>query len=98
MRLVFASATVASLGTHLSSGGALLEACKALEETLLTFPLSDIILHVNSFDGGRVGRTGFWSSAIEHAFPIVHERGLMSVIHSKCCSGGLRLSIYVTDD
>lgn len=95
VRMEFELDPLASLGTRLYWGGApTLEACRALQEAVLTFPLHRIILRHNPIHAGRAGRAEFWSPTIKHAFQIVAERGLLTSVHSK----PFVESVYATSD
>ena len=69
--------TMAALGCCLSCGDRSSEACKALEDVLLTFPSCRIVLH-DTIRNRRAGRAQFWSKTINGAFPRLNERGLFS--------------------
>ena len=77
VRVEFKVDPIARFGHWLSGPEALLEACKALEDALLSFPNSCILVH-DSVDHRRAGRAGFWSPIIQNAFPKLTERGLLT--------------------
>lgn len=83
VRVVLEPDPVAALGCCLSSGNpSSVEACKALDEELLTFPSCG----VDVFDAKEVRRSGraeFWSPAINGAFSKLNEQGLFTFTHSK---------------
>ncbi|KAI1784163.1 WD40-repeat-containing domain protein [Ganoderma leucocontextum] len=79
VRVEFELQPIASLGCSLSEGGSSLEACTALEESLLTFPASQVQFHGPEFyRRRRAGRPEFWSPTITSAFPKLNERGLLT--------------------
>ncbi len=76
----FQTGAIADLGSHLSGPDAPLEDCKLLEETLLTFPSSRILVHyLNDHQFRRAGRAKFWLPIIGRAFPTLNERGQLTV-------------------
>ncbi|KAI1783249.1 WD40 repeat-like protein [Ganoderma leucocontextum] len=77
VRVEFKLDPIASLGCCLSSGGRSLEACKALEEALLTFFRPRILFH-DAVTVRRTGRWDFWSATMKRAFPRLSERGFLS--------------------
>ncbi|KAI1789274.1 WD40-repeat-containing domain protein [Ganoderma leucocontextum] len=72
------SSGIALLGTCLSRANAAAEACRALEESLLAFPLGRILCH-SAVDQHRAGRAAFWSPAFERAFPKLSAGGLLAL-------------------
>lgn len=75
--------SIAELGIVLSGPDAPLEACKSLEETLLTFPASPILIREPILTR-RAGRAAFWSPLIKHAFSKLNDQGRLRLdIHSK---------------
>ena len=68
---------VAVLGCYLSCGDRSAEACKALEDTLLTFSSCRIVLG-DLVKTRRAGRAQFWSKTINGGFPRLKERGLFN--------------------
>ncbi|KAI1782618.1 WD40-repeat-containing domain protein [Ganoderma leucocontextum] len=77
VRVEFKLDPIASLGCCLSSGGRSLEACKALEEALLTFLCPRILFH-DAVTVRRTGRWDFWSATMKRAFQRLSERGFLS--------------------
>ena len=75
---------VAQLGRPLSCGGPLLEACQALEASLLAFPpnvASNLEFHWEESEWfrHRAGRFEFWFPTITSAFPNMNQRGLYTL-------------------
>ena len=68
---------IAALGCCLSCGDRSSEACRALEDALMTFPSYSIVLRDTIVDR-RAGRAQFWSEIINGAFPRLKERGLFT--------------------
>ena len=69
---------ISTLGACLSHAGTSLEACKDLEGALLAFSHPRILV-CDAVGVQRVGRADFWSSVIGRAFPVLSERGLLTV-------------------
>ena len=80
--------TMAALGCCISCGDRSLEACKALEDALLTFPSCRIALR-NTIVDRRAGRAQFWSKTINGAFPKLKERGLFTFVPCGKQSGSI---------
>ena len=74
---------LAALGRSLSSGAHTLEACAALEESLLAFPAFKFQFCWLVPDWRRAGRAEFWSPTIRSAFPKLNHRGLLQLPQSK---------------
>ena len=74
---------LAALGCPLSSGARTLEACHALEESLLAFPAFKFQFCWLVPDWRRAGRAEFWSPTIKSAFPKLNQRGLLQLPQSK---------------
>ena len=83
VRVEFKADPLAILGTHISGAGASLEACKQLDEALLTFPKSAVLVH-DPVHNRRTGRAKFWSPIIRRAFPRMDERGLLILKFTPC--------------
>ena len=88
VRVQFKLWAVAELGCSLSPGGGpTLEACQALEASLLSFPpkvACNLRFHGAPEDGGqfyrrRAGRPEFWSPTITSAFPKLNQRGFLTL-------------------
>ena len=77
VRVEFKADTLAVLGALLSKAGALLDACKQLDEALLTFPKAPVLV-CDPMYNWRAGRAKFWSPIIRRAFPRLDERGLLT--------------------
>ncbi|KAI1782619.1 WD40-repeat-containing domain protein [Ganoderma leucocontextum] len=77
VRVEFKPDPIASLGCSLSSSVGSLEASRALDEALLTFPRPRIVFH-DPVTMRRTGRWDFWSATIRRAFPRLSERGFLS--------------------
>ena len=75
--------TLTALGCPLSSGARTLEACHALEESLLAFPAFKFQFCWLVPDWRRAGRAEFWSPTIKSAFPKLNQRGLLQLPQSK---------------
>ena len=79
--------TIASLGQALScvDSTAPVEACQALEASLLAFPQTawNIQFHWHAASWRRAQRPEFWSPSIAGAFPKLNARGLLTLLHSK---------------
>ena len=79
----FKADPLSKLGACLSGASAPLEACKALEAALLTFPNSPIVVR-DPVRNRRAGRTKLWSPFIRRAFPRLDARGLLSLKFTPC--------------
>ena len=77
VRVEFKADPLANLGTHISTAGTALEACKQLETALLTFSNAAVLVH-DPVDNRRAGRAKFWSPIIRRAFPRLDGRGLLT--------------------
>ena len=75
--------TLAALGRSLSSSAYTLEACTALEESLLAFPAFKFQFCWLRPDWRRAGRPELWSPTIKSAFPKLNQRCLLPLPHSK---------------
>ncbi len=81
VRVIFQMDAIADFGSRLSGPDAPLEDCKLLEETLLTFTNSRILVNQadNYICARRVGRANFWTPIIERAFPTLNEKGKLTL-------------------
>ncbi|KAI1789253.1 quinon protein alcohol dehydrogenase-like superfamily [Ganoderma leucocontextum] len=77
VRVVFEVTSIGRLGFCLSPAGTSWEACRALEDALLAFPLCRILLQ-DSPRKRRAGRKEFWAPTIRRAFPRLSERGALT--------------------
>ena len=83
VQVEFAMFEIAELGIVLSGPDAPLAACKLLEETLLTFPTSPVLIREPILTP-RAGRDDLWSPFIKHAFSKLNEQGRLHLdMHSK---------------
>ena len=83
VRVEFKANPLAYLGTHISTAGTALEACKQLEIALLTFPKPAVLVH-DAVHDRRAGRAKFWSPFIRRAFPGLDDRGLLTLKCTPC--------------
>ena len=77
VRVEFTADPLANLGACISGSGTSLEACKRLDEALLTFPNAAVLVH-DPMHRRRAGRTKLWSPIIHRAFPRLDDRGLLT--------------------
>ena len=76
VRVEFTADPLANLGACISGAGASLEACKRLDEALLTFPNAVVLVH-DPMHRRRAGRTKLWSPIIRGAFSGLNDQGLL---------------------
>ncbi|KAI1785959.1 quinon protein alcohol dehydrogenase-like superfamily [Ganoderma leucocontextum] len=77
-RAEFVLDRIAGLVSSLSRDDVLLEACKSLEEALLTFHRCRIVFQESTFRRAA-GRAEFWTPIIRRAFPRLDKRGFLTV-------------------
>lgn len=78
LRVHFKLSTITNFGCYLSQqDGLAREACKMLEEVLLTFPVSHVQFHPPEPEQRRAGRAEFWSPIITAGFPRLNDRRLL---------------------
>ena len=83
VRVEFKADLLAKLGARISEASASLEACKQLDEALLTFPNAAVLVRDPIYNW-RAGRAKFWSPIIRRAFPRLDERGLLTLNFMPC--------------
>ncbi len=85
VRIIFQVAPIGRLGFCLSPAGTSREreACTALEDALLAFPLCCVLVLQGFRISRRAGRVEFWAPTIKRAFPKLTERGLLMFPSSK---------------
>ena len=83
VRVEFTADPLANLGACISGASPSLEACKRLDEALLTFPNVAVLVH-DPMHKRRAGRAKLWSPIIRRAFPRLDERGLLTLSFTPC--------------
>ena len=81
----FESRGIARLvGFCFSSAGTSLEGCKALEDALLALPFGRVLFRFDvAPPDRRAGRMELWSPTVQHAFPRLTRRGLLTIDYRK---------------
>lgn len=82
VQIIFEVNPIGRLGFCLSPAGTSWEACKALEDTLLAFPLPHVVLR-SFLRKRRAGRVSFWAPTIKGAFPRLSAQGFLTFPSSK---------------